>query len=42
MATPVASSTASGVARPRAHGQAMTSTETPIMRAWGAAAPRSR
>ncbi len=42
MATPVASSTASGVASPSAHGQAMTSTDTPIMTAWGAGAPRSR
>ncbi len=42
MATPVASSTASGVASPSAHGQAITRTETPIMRDWAADVPRAR
>ncbi len=42
MATPVASSTASGVASPSAQGQAITRTETPIMSDWEAGAPRAR
>ena len=39
-AAPVASSTAMGVARPRLHGQAMTTTATPVISACGTDAPR--